>query len=214
MIIRTLMMCIIYISTVSVCFADEAPGPEEEACMGREDQEYCRYFDYNDESRSGNCSQQVCVPHCPASAAEGSECTAISRSGESLSGICDEGICDTSGMTGGMEATGGEANGGEANGGEANGGESLSAFLGNAGSDSPRESSEENVEDSADEDSESEGCQQGHSALTMAPFWLSCVLALGFIRRRYAQQPRVFIPPQGLMNFTGNTAVTINEDKP
>ena len=187
MIMRTLMMCIIYISTLSVCFADEAPSPEEEACMGREDQEFCRYFDYSDESRSGNCLRQVCMPHCPVSAAEGSECTVISRSGESFSGICDEGICNTSEMTGGMEVAGGEANGGEANGGEANGGQSLSDFLGNAGSDNPSGSSEENRENIAGEDSESEGCQQGSSAFTMAPFWLSCVLALGFIRRRCAQ---------------------------
>ncbi|MAD60233.1 MAG: hypothetical protein CMH49_01795 [Myxococcales bacterium] len=181
MIIRTLMMCIIYISTLSICFADEAPSPEEEACMGREDQELCRYFDYSDESRSGNCLRQVCIAHCPASAAEGSECTVIYREGESISGICDEGICNTSEMTGGMEAAGGEANGGEANGGQ-----SLSDFLGNAGSNNPNASSEENREN-AGEDSETEGCQQGSSAFTMAPFWLSCVLALGFIRRRIAQ---------------------------
>ena len=182
MLMRLLMIFTLSLSLTPVCFADEAPSPEAEACAGSEDRAPCRYEDYDDVLRSGNCLDQICVAHCPSSAAEGTECTFIIGSGEERQGTCEEGLCSnlmdpTGEPTGGMESSGGET--------------SLSDVLGNGGTDDTDMPAEEmenanSREGSEASDSEDEGCQQGMSTFGMAPFWLACLVALGFIRRRPA----------------------------
>ena len=164
-------------------FADEAPNEQEIVCMNSEDRAPCRFTDYNGVFRTGNCEDQYCVPHCPEGAEEGSECTFIYGSGEVNQGVCNEGTCDTSEVTGGGEATGGEVAGGESNGGA-----SLSDVLGTGGdetSDMPAEQTENREGEAADDaDSEDEGCQQGASALSLAPLSLIALMLLGLVRRR------------------------------
>ena len=195
---RSLITITLTLSTGAVCFADEAPSEQEVICMGLEDRAPCRYEDYDGVLRSGNCADQICVPHCPASAEEGSECTFIIGSGEERPGTCEEGVCNITEPTGGMESSGGEAAGGEDTGGQ-----SLSDFLDGTNNDAgegagesanesagddvmPPEEREATDEDDSPSDAEESGCEQSSAALT-APLMLCCLMLLGLFRRRHQE---------------------------
>lgn len=177
MLLRLSTVVTVSLSLTPQCFADEAPREQEIICMDQEDQAPCRYSDDNGVTRSGNCEDQICIPHCPESAAEGSECTFIFGSGEVNQGTCDEGICNTSGSRGG---------GSEATGGEMTGGVSLSDVLGTRGGSEVESNSaaETDQNEEVSSDSEDEGCQQGTTALNMIPILLGFLMILAGWRRR------------------------------